>query len=176
MASSLPLRCQELVGLHWEIAMRQGVDPGDHHFVWDLTNSATFGCVKDPRLAGVVPCALRGHCLWDTKIGRQISGPELMRVHGFCLLPAVAQLPNNTIRNLAGDTISVPPVGCILALAFANTAPSHVQVAEQQVEHHVPACWIGPSSWRGFDRTRDNLMALAGLSDKKARTSRTKRL
>ncbi len=176
MASSLPLRQQELIGLHWEIALRHGVNPGGHHFVWDLTNSATFGCAKDPRLAGVVPCALRANCLWDTAIGRQLSGPELMRVHGFCLLPAVAQLPNNTIRKLAGDTISVPPVGCILVLALANTAPSHVQVAEQQEEHHAPACWIGPSSWRGFDRTRDNLMALAGLSDNKARTSRTKRL
>jgi hypothetical protein len=129
MASWLPLRCQELIGLHWEIALRHGVDPGDHHFVWDLTNSATFGCVKDPRLAGVVPCALRGHCLWDTKIGRQLSGPELMRVHGFCLPLAVAQLPNNIIRKLAGDTISVPVVGCILALALANTAPSHLLLA-----------------------------------------------
>jgi hypothetical protein len=101
-----------------------------------------------------------------------------MRVHSFCLLPAVAQLPNNTIRKLAGDTISVPVVGCILALALANTAQSHLPLAHavQQVDHHVPECWIGPSSWRGFDRTRDNLIALAGLSDKKARTSRTKRL
>jgi site-specific DNA-cytosine methylase len=179
MASWLPLRQQELIGLHWEIALRHGVNPGDHHFVWDLTNSATFGCVKDPRLAGVVPCALRGHCLWDTKIGRQLSGPELMRVHGFCLPQhsAVAELPNNIIRKLAGDTISVPVVGCILALALANTAPAALLAhANFIAEHHVPSCWIGPSSWRGFDRTRDNLMALAGLSDNKARTSRTKRL
>ena len=88
-----------------------------------------------------------------------------MRVHGFCLAPAVAHMPNSTISQLAGDTISVPPVGCILALAFANTAHPSVGVANhyRQTEHHVPACWIGPSSWRGpgFDRTKDNLMKLA---------------
>ena len=145
--------------------------------MWDLTNSATFGCVKDPRLAGVVPCALRGHCLWDTKIGRPISGPELMRVHGFCLPVAVEQLPNNVIRKLAGDTISVPVVGCILALALANTAPEHQFGANFMTDHHVPESWIGPSAWRGFDRRHDNLAALAGLGYKKSKRSvRAKRL
>ena len=131
MAASLPLRCQELLGLHWEVAVQHGIEPRDHHFVWDLTNSAKFSCVKSPHLSGIVPCALRGHILWDTRMGRQLSGTELMRVHGFCVEPAVAQLQNGIIRQLAGDTISVPPVGCILTLALANTAPSHVQVAEQ---------------------------------------------
>ena len=173
VAVSLPLRCQELLGLHWEVAVRGGIQPREHHFVWDLTNSAKFNCTKDPRLSGVVPCALRGHCLWDTALGRPLSGTELMRVHGFCLEPAVAQLPNSIISQLAGDTISVPPVGCILALALANTRPPLRAVAswDKLPEHHVPACWVGPSAWRGFDRSRDNLMALAG-----ARTSRTKRL
>ena len=179
MATSLPLRCQELLGLHWEVAMLHGIDPRKHHFVWDLTNSAKFSCAKDPRLAGIVPCALRGHCLWDTALGRPLTGVELMRVHGFCLEPCAEQLGNNIISKLAGDTISVPPVGCILALALANTAtaPSHVQKSEQQAEHHVPARWVGNPSWHGFDRAKDNLMSLAGLSEvKRARTSRTKRL
>ena len=179
MAASLPLRMQELLGLHWEVATRNGVDPGDYHFVWDLTNSAKFGCAKDPRLAGIVPCALCGHCLWNTALGRPLSGAELMRVHGFCLKPAAAQLENKILSKLAGDTISVPPIGCILALALANTAPPHdiVRVAETQVEHHVTPCWIGPSAWRGYSRTNDNLMELAGLSVKKAgRSSKAKRL
>lgn len=186
MAALLPLRCQELLGMHWEIAIRGGIYPGDHHFIWDLTNSAKFACAKDPRLAGIVPCALRGHCLWDTKLGRPLSGTELLRVHGFCLLPAVAELDDNIIRQLAGDTISVPPMACILTLALANTAP-HASIpgatlipdAYQQKEHHISARWIGPSAWRGFDRARDNLMSLAGLqprrSAKKARSSRAKR-
>ena len=147
--------------------------------------SPKYGCSKDPRLSGLVPCALRGHCLWDTAIGRQLSGRELMSVHGFCLQPGAAQLQNKIITQLAGDTISVPTIGCMLALALANTAPSqrHVQVAtHSQVDHHVPACWIGQSCWHGHNRTKDNLMELAGQSDKKkkkkaptARMSSTKR-
>ena len=57
-AALLSLRCPELLGLHWEVAERNGLQPGDHNFVWDLTNSAKFSCTKDPRLAYVVPCAL----------------------------------------------------------------------------------------------------------------------
>ena len=72
MAASLSLRCQELIGLHCKVAEQNGVQPSDHHFVWDFTNSAKFSCVKDPRLAGVVPCALRGNCLWDTKMCRPL--------------------------------------------------------------------------------------------------------
>ena len=106
MAASLPLRCQELLGRHWKVAMKHGVQPRNHHFVWDLTNSAKFSCAKDPLLSGLVPCALRGHCLWNTALGRPLSGTELMRVHGFCVEPAVAQLQNSIIRQLAGDTIS----------------------------------------------------------------------
>ena len=49
---------------------------------------------------------IRGHCLWNTALGRPLSGTELMRVHGFCVEPAVAQLQNSIIRQLAGDTIS----------------------------------------------------------------------
>ena len=108
-----------------------------------------------------------------------------MGVHGFCLQPGAAQLQNKIITQLAGDTISVPTIGCILPLALANTAPSqhHVQVATHwQVDHHVPACWIGQSCWHGHNRTKDNLMELAGQSDKKkkkqaptARMSSTKR-
>ena len=178
MAASLPLRCQELLGLHWEVAERHGVQPGDHHLVWDLTNSAMFSCAKDPRLAGVVPCALRGHCLWDTKVGRPLSGTELMRVHGFCLEPAVAQLKNSIMKKLAGDTISVAPIGCVLALALANTSAVYVDNSELLSDHHVAATWIGPSSWRGFDRSKDNLMHLAGVStcqkDKKGKNSQTR--
>ena len=175
MAASLPLRCQELLGLHWEVAEQHGIQPRDHHFVWDLTNSTKFSCTKNPHLAGVVPCALRGHCLWDTKMGRPLSGTELMRVHGFCLEPAVAQLQNSIVRSLAGDTISVPPIGCILALALANTAPSHLAPSRCLPEHHVAANWIGPSSWRGFDRSKDNVMHLAGFPNKKKNNSQTRR-
>ena len=166
-AASLPLRCQELLGFHWEMAVRHGIQPGEHHFVWDLTNSAKFSCTKDPRLSGVVPCALRGHCLWDTALGRPLSGAELLQVHGFCLGPAIAHLSDRCLAQLAGDTISVPPVGCILALALANTASSAMRVSNQLPEHHVGSNWIGPSSWHGFDRSLENLMCLAGFPNKK---------
>ena len=171
MAASLPLRCQELLGMHWEIAEQGGTNPGEHHFIWDLTNSTKFACAKDPRLAGIVPCALRGHCLWDTKLGRPLSGTELLRVHGFCLVPAVANIDDHIIRQLAGDTISVPPMACILTLALANTAPN----AYQQNEEHHPTRWIGPSAWKGFERSRNNLMTLAGLAMKKRKSSKAKR-
>ena len=169
LATSLPLRQQELLGLHWHVAQRQNVNPGKHHFVWDLTNSATFGCVKDPRLAGVVPCALRRHCLWDSMLGRPLSGIELMRVHGFCLKPEAAQLDDNVMKMLAGDTISIPPIGCVLALALANTVPPGCQNARPILldDHHLPATWVGPSSWRGFDHSDDNLYKLAGLGKRK---------
>jgi len=178
LAMSLPLRQQELLGLHWHVAKQRNVNPGKHHFVWDLTNSATFGCIKDPRLAGVVPCALRRHCLWDSMLGRPLSGIELMRVHGFCLKPEAAQLDDNVMKMLAGDTISIPPIGCVLALALANTVPPGCQNAKPILldDHHLPATWVGPSSWRGFDRTDDNLYQLAGLSKrKKVQLSKSKR-
>ena len=163
MAVLLPLRCQELLGFHWEMAVRRGVNPGDHHFVWDLTNSAKFSnCLKDPGLDGMVPCALRGHCLWDAKLGRQLSGTELLRVHGFCLEPAVAQLQGSITRQLAGDTISVPPVGCILALALANTAPPDVAVDHPLPDQHLGPCWIGYNRWQGFDRSQDLSLAFGG--------------
>jgi site-specific DNA-cytosine methylase len=177
MAASLPLRMQELLGMHWDVSMQNGILPGEHHFVWDLTNSATFGsCAKDPRLAGVVPCALRGHCLWNTAQRRPISGPELMKVHGFFLEPKAMQMDNRIIGALAGDTMSVPPVGCILGLALTYIAPSeHYLPTAALTDHHVPDAWIGPSSWRGFDRKLDHLMPLAGICAKpKARSSKCK--
>ena len=182
LAASLPPRCQELLGLHWEVAKRSGIDPSQHHFIWDLTNSAQFGCVKDPRLAGVVPCVLRGHILWDTKMGRPLKGTELLRVHGFCLEPAVSKLDDGILRKLAGDTISVPPIGCILMLALASICP-HGNYADSSNpwpvhfnDHHVGPRWIGPSAWRGYDRSIDNLFKVAGLTPmiKKARSSRLK--
>mgnify|MGYP003333673834 CR=1 FL=1 len=172
LAASLPTRCIELLGLHWLIAVRRGIDPSRHHFIWDLTNSASFGCVKDPRLAGLVPCVLRGHILWDTKMGRPLTGSELLQVHGFCLEPAVYELDDNILRKLAGDTISVPPIGCILMLALASIDDHHVGPIN---DHHVDPCWIGPSAWRGYDRSMDNLFKVAGLSPMlKARSSRLK--
>ena len=181
LAAALPLRMQELLGMHWDVSTRNGILPGEHHFVWDLTNSAMFGsCAKDPRLAGVVPCALRGHCLWDTALKRPLSGPELMRVHGFVLEPKAMQMDNRIIRQLAGDTMSVPPVGCILGLALAYIAPSKEMLPDEALtDHHVPDAWIGLSSWRGFDRKLDHLMPLAGICAKqkapiKARSSKAK--
>ena len=60
---------------------------------------------------------------------------------------------------LAGDTISIPPIGCVLALALANTVPPGCQNAMPILldDHHLPATWVGPSSWRGFDHSADNL-------------------
>ena len=77
--------------------------------MWDLTNSIKFACVKDPRAAGIVPCALRGHDLWDTKLGRLLTGAELMKVHGFDQV--VDTVGNPILKALAGDTISVAPIG-----------------------------------------------------------------
>ena len=94
-----------------------------------------------------------------------------MRVHGFCLEPAVAQVKNSIIKSLAGDTISVAPIGCVLALALANSSPVPVDLVDQLSDHHLSATWIGPSSLRGFDRSKDNLMDLAGLSAGRKRNS-----
>ena len=98
-------------------------------------------------------------------MGRPLSGTELMRVHGFCLQPDVAQLQKGIVKTLAGDTISVAPIGCVLALTLANTSPMNsVDPSEQLSDHHVAATWIGPSSRRGFDRNKDKLMHLAGVT------------
>eukprot|EP00974_Lingulodinium_polyedra_P058442 5628243-Lingulodinium_polyedra.AAC.1 len=80
-AAALPPRMQDLLGLHWEVAKRNGIPPEEHHFVWDLTNSVHFACAKDPKAAGTVPCVLRRHVYWDTALRRQMTGAELMRVH-----------------------------------------------------------------------------------------------
>ena len=71
------------------------------------------------------------------------------------------QISNKRILELAGDTISVPPVGCILGLALAYIAPSEEMLPDEALtDHHVPDAWIGLSSWRGFDRKLDHLMPL----------------
>eukprot|EP00959_Pyramimonas_sp_CCMP1952_P455837 9472197-Pyramimonas_sp.AAC.1 len=147
---------QDVLGMHWEVAVRNGISPNDHHFVWDLTNSVKFfPCAKDRRSAGIVPCVLRGHVLWDTKMGRQLTGAELMRVHGFWM-ETDTELPEATLKSLAGDTISVAPVGCILAVALANTVPGRSGQTRD-----AGSVWIGPSARRGLDTSLDNLMKMA---------------
>ena len=156
-AASLTRRMQDLLGMHWEVAVRNGISPSEHHFVWDLTNSVKFfGCAKDHRSAGIVPCALRGHTLWDTKLGRQLTGTELMRVQGFPPKSVIGTVPEAVLKSLAGDTISVAPIGCILAVVLANTKPG--RGGEPQDAGSV---WIGPSAQRGFDTSLDNLMDMA---------------
>ena len=68
-ANCLPPRMLDLLGMHWEIALRHGVQPQAHNFIWDLTNSVRFKCKKDPKTAGILPCALRNHKCWATKWG-----------------------------------------------------------------------------------------------------------
>ena len=158
------------------MALRNGISPNEHHFVWGLTNSVKlFGCAKDHRSAGVVPCALRGHTLWDTKLGRQLTGAELMRVHGFRPESVTGLVSEAVYKSLAGDTISVAPVGCILAVALANTAPGQGGKPKD-----AGSVWIGPPSQRGRDTRLDNLMNMTiqrlGKDSKKRKRGKSKRL
>ena len=166
-ARCLSLRMLDLLGLHWEVACRNGVQPQEHMFVWDLSNSVCYPCRKDPKFAGVMPCVLREHVYWVTKLGRSLTGAELMRVHGF---DAIKEgFDDKILKQLAGDTISVAPIGCILALCLANTKPGVFAAAgwKDHGDH-----WIGDSFRKGIDRRLDNLTK---LSDKKKKQKIAKR-
>ena len=164
-AACLSRRMLDLLGLQWEIAVRYHRNPHDHHFVWDLTNSVRYHFMKDPNGAGVVPCALRRHVYWCTKLGRALTGQELMRVHGFPRGVGIGNFKQDAIlRSLAGDTISVAPVGAILSVALASTSialPGQL-LSTSLPELHMPAVWIGPALVRGMDHSCDNLWDLAG--------------
>ena len=79
-----------------------------------------------------------------------------MKVHGFDHVEDT--VGNPILKALAGNTISVAPFGCILAVALVNTAPGITGIVKDQ---HIGATWIGASSKRGFDRSKDNLTELA---------------
>ena len=122
-------------------------------------------CTKNIALAGICPCALRGHTLWNTALRRPLTGVELMRIHGFQMEAEVEAMNNTIMSKLAGDTMSVAPVGAILGLALTRISPHLLgpEDGDRQSEHHVGASWIGRSTWRGYDRSKDNLVVLAGL-------------
>ena len=120
----------------------------------------------------VHPCALRNHLYWDTKLGRPLTGLELMRVHGFQNIKPVGG--DSILGHLAGDTISIAPIGCILGIALANTSMGDEMEDAGASTVHLGPSWVGPTCLSGVDRSHDNLWHLA--TDGTSRTSKRRRM
>ena len=107
-------------------------------------------CVAEPQVLGY-------------KVGgRPLTGREVMRVHGFSDIKQ--GMDDKTLRHLAGDTISIPCIGLILALALANTEPGC-----GGAECNVGATSVGRGRRFREDNGADNLWKLADTRKVKRR-------
>ena len=173
-AASLLTPCMvDKLGLHYEVALRNNINPSDHHFLWDLSNSIKYSCLKDPKGSGVMPCPLRNHVIWDTLLKRPIGGHELLTVHGFPSgVKAVTGVDNRVLTELAGDTMSIAAIGSILGVVVANTTLSQdAELLDRNraqffVRNDLPSCYINSKrsdNHRKLERDLDNLWCLAGF-------------
>ena len=66
------------------------------------------------------------------------------------------------LGQLAGDTISIAPIGCILGIALANTCMvDEMEDASALSTVHLGPSWIGSKCLSGVDRSHDDLWDLA---------------
>ena len=65
-------------------------------------------------------------------------------------------MPEAALKSLAGDAISVAPIGRIMAVALANAKPGRGGKPQDS-----GSAWIGPSARRGLGARLGNLMDMA---------------
>ncbi len=133
-----------------------GLDVEKQDMVLDVTNNVTMAAGKDVSRGGTMPCLLRAHQYVHTMRRRPICGSERMRIQGFTrplILSGTdsdgfpVQISQRDLCLLAGDTMSVPVVGALLAVIFTCClfkAPLEAGTVED-AELGLPAegTWVG---------------------------------
>lgn len=146
-SKTLPAREQDVLYLHLFVLEQHRGRP-DFPVIWDLTHNVTFAAWKEEQYEEKLPCLLRKHRYYHCGQQRLILGCELLRGQGFPksiktsgrVVAArdpdfsdpdhntVCDVPDAQLNSIAGNTISVPVVGSIMACMMAGcqlvTAPT----------------------------------------------------
>jgi hypothetical protein len=126
----LPLRMRDSIYLHTEVACNlMNFDPSTLALVWDCTRNAHGAYRKNAKATGVAPCLLTTHTYFNTLLGRPHVGLEHLLLQGFqkCVRTTVCietpdlhkhgSLTDDDLKFIAGNTISVPVIGTVMAIA-----------------------------------------------------------
>ena len=163
----------DVYGLHlWASKIVLGTDLTKEDMVIDVSNNVTMAAGKHLGRSGSMPCLLRSHQYVHTQRARPICGTERMRVQGFSrrlmlsdtdAAGHVQKISQRDLCALAGDTMSVPVMGSLLAVVFSccllesPTARLTVEEAEQGLPRE--GVWFGrdTSGKRGLSTEGDML-------------------
>jgi hypothetical protein len=126
----LLLRMRDSIYLHTEVACNlMNFDPSTLALVWDCTRNAHGAYRKHAKATGVAPCLLTTHTYFNTLLGRPHVGLEHLLLQGFqkCVRTTVCietpdlhkhgSLTDDDLKFIAGNTISVPVIGTVMAIA-----------------------------------------------------------
>jgi len=171
--SVLTPRQLDIYGLHLQAAkIVLGTRLEKHDMVIDVTNNITLAACKHLGRSGTSPCLLRTHQYIHTGRARPICGTERMLMQGFSRPLILAgtdsegkrvQISQRDLCSLAGDTMSVPVMGGLLAVVFScclfKPPPSPVSVEDAEEGVLLDGTWVGkdPSGRRGLSTVVDQL-------------------
>ena len=145
----------DVYGLHvWASKIALGTDLTRADLVIDVTNNVTMAACKHLGRSGTMPCLLRTHQYVHTQRARPICGTERMRMQGFSrhlilsdgggpggVSPGqVQQISQRDLCALAGDTMSVPVMGSLLAVVFSCCLfeSPNARVTVEEAEQGLP--------------------------------------
>ena len=155
--SVLTPRQLDAYGLHMSAAtVALGTALEDYDMVVDVTNNVSMASCKHIGHSGSMPCLLRTHQYVHTMRGRPICGTERMRLQGYSRDLVLrgkdsegnpVQVSQRSLCALAGDTMSVPVMGSLLAVVFScclfEPPPSPVTVSEAESGSSNAGVWVG---------------------------------
>ena len=155
--SVLTPRQLDAYGLHISAAkIALGTALEDYDMVVDVTNNVSMASCKHTGHSGSMSCLLRTHQYVHTMRGRPICGIERMRVQGYSRDLVLrgkdsggnpVQVSQRSLCALAGDTMSVPVMGALLAVVFScclvEPPPSPVTVSEAEFGSSNAGVWVG---------------------------------
>ena len=155
--SVLTPRQLDAYGLHMSAAeVALGIALKDYDMVVDVSNNVSMASCKHIGHSGSMPCLLRTHQYVHTMRGRPICGTERMRVQGYSRDLALrgkdsegkpVQVSQRSLCALAGDTMSVPVMGSLLAVVFScclfESPPSPMTVSEAEFGSSNAGVWVG---------------------------------
>ena len=118
-------------------------DPAKLDLFWDVSAEASHSHFLDQEGSGFLQCFLSSHKQWSTRRHSVLSGVEHMWLQGFPVSADRAGLSSAKLRALAGKTMSVPSVGCVLLLGLTAVdwggSVSPEELAVLQALSSVPA-------------------------------------
>ena len=159
-----------MFGLHEFAAAQAGMDLSKDHIMINVTNNVYYSQKKHSSNAGQLGCLCRSHKWEDTKLRRPLAGLEKMRIQGFASLrlsgtvsgcsptapSATLHLTDKELAHLAGDTMCVPIMGCLITLIFSTLdldqpSPPHVTAKHVEIPQLAAggALWVGKRSYAG---------------------------